>query len=279
MALIYDEIGYWSEIKLEIIEKYAKAYSQILTNQSWAHHIYVDAFAGAGSHISKTTKSLVRGSPQIALDIEPSFKEYYFIDIKKEKVSELKKISEQSPKSQKIHVLEGDCNKALLQHVYPHINKPNMRTLCLLDPYGLTLDWQIIEAAGKMCSVEIFLNFPVMDMNRNALLINPQKISEDNAKRMDLFWGDHTWNDIAYSQTTDMFEDIHETKQKDISKITFAFQQRLIDIAKFQYVPKPIPMRNGRRGLLYYLFFASNNKTGARILSEIFSKYRERGMK
>ena len=118
-----------------------------------------------------------------------------------------------------------------------------------------------------------------MDMNRNALLTNPAKISSDNIRRMDSFWGDHTWNDIAYNQTTDMFGDTHEFKQKDISNITLAFQRRLIEIANFRYVPKPIPMRNSRRGLLYYLFFASNNKTGARILSEIFSKYRERGMK
>ena len=29
----YDEIGYWSEIKLDIIKEYAAAYSQILGSQ------------------------------------------------------------------------------------------------------------------------------------------------------------------------------------------------------------------------------------------------------
>jgi three-Cys-motif partner protein len=51
----YDEIGYWSEIKLDIIKDYAAAYSRILSSQKKPslYHIYIDAFAGAGKHISK----------------------------------------------------------------------------------------------------------------------------------------------------------------------------------------------------------------------------------
>ena len=47
-----DEIGYWSEIKLDIIKKYAKAYSTIISaQQNIQHHLYIDGFAGAGVHI------------------------------------------------------------------------------------------------------------------------------------------------------------------------------------------------------------------------------------
>jgi len=43
MALKFDEIGYWSEIKLDIIEKYALEYSKILTRQKHPelHHVYI----------------------------------------------------------------------------------------------------------------------------------------------------------------------------------------------------------------------------------------------
>ena len=55
-ALRFDEIGYWSELKLEIVKKYASAYSTILAKQSVVKaHLYIDAFAGAGTHLSKTT--------------------------------------------------------------------------------------------------------------------------------------------------------------------------------------------------------------------------------
>jgi three-Cys-motif partner protein len=64
----YGEIGEWSEIKLEIIKKYASAYTNILSKKAWCRgYVYIDAFAGAGKHISKTTGNLVHGSPLNAL--------------------------------------------------------------------------------------------------------------------------------------------------------------------------------------------------------------------
>jgi hypothetical protein len=51
-----DEIGYWSEIKLDIVSEYAQAYSTVLAKQQVIKkYLYIDAFAGAGVHISKQT--------------------------------------------------------------------------------------------------------------------------------------------------------------------------------------------------------------------------------
>ena len=278
MTLVFDEIGYWSEIKLEIIEKYALAYSTVFSSPkySYLHHVYIDAFAGSGTHISKTTKGQVRGSPQIALDISPPFKEYYFIDIRGDKIAELNKIVANRPEA---HVLEGDCNKRLLTDVFPKVKREDYRRgLCLLDPYGLNLKWEVIETAGKMGSIEIFLNFPVMDMRRNVLLSNPREANPKNIKRMDIFWGNHSWSEIAYIQTQDLFGNV-VVKQKNIKLVTSAFRERLLDIAQFKYVPQPIPMRNTKSSILYFLFFASNNKTGNKILTDIFKKYRDLGMR
>jgi hypothetical protein len=41
-------------------------------------------------------------------------------------------------------------------------------------------------------------------------------------------------------------------------------------------VPEPLPMRNSKGAIVYYLFFASQNDAGAKIVGEIFDKYRER---
>ena len=67
--LRFDEIGYWSQVKLEIVRDYAKAYSTILAKQPRLQHVYVDAFAGAGVHQLKTTGELVPGSPLNALAV------------------------------------------------------------------------------------------------------------------------------------------------------------------------------------------------------------------
>jgi hypothetical protein len=81
-----DEVGLWTEIKLEIIQKYAAAYSTILSNQRYIKHSYIDAFAGLGYHTSKATKERIDGSPRVALCVEPPFEKYFFIDIE---ISEL----------------------------------------------------------------------------------------------------------------------------------------------------------------------------------------------
>ena len=56
----------------------------------------------------------------------------------------------------------------LLEDLYPTVTwEKYRRALCLLDPYGLDLRWEVMQAAGKLKTVEIFPNFPIMDMNRN----------------------------------------------------------------------------------------------------------------
>lgn len=274
MALTFDEIGYWSEIKLDIVRRYALEYSKILSRRN-LYHIYIDAFAGSGRHISRTTKALVSGSPQIALDIDPPFKEYYFIDIDGAKIAELNKIVADRPEA---HVLEGDCNYKLLTDVFPNVMyRDYRRGLCLLDPYGLDLNWEVTKTAGKMESIEIFLNFPVMDMNRNVLWSNPDGVDPADIIRMNTFWGDESWKEAAYRQTPNLFGEMQEIKESNIT-IALAFRERLREVAEFAHVSQPLPMRNSRGAIVYYLFFASQQQLADDIIRYIFNRYRSRGV-
>lgn len=278
MALKFDEIGYWSEIKLEIIEKYALEYSKILTRQRHPelHHVYIDAFAGSGTHISKTTRGPVRGSPQIALDIIPPFKEYYFIDTDGAKVAELNKIVSNHPEA---HILQGDCNERLLKDVFPNVEYDDYkRAFCLLDPYGLDLDWTVMHKAGWMKSIEILLNFPVMDMNRNALWINPEKVKPSLIERMNSFWGDNSWENAAYAQQLDFNGKINLRKLRN-EDVANAFRKRLKEVAGFAYVSQPLPMRNSNDAVIYYLFHASQKPVAGNIMKYIFDDYRYRNYK
>ena len=80
-----DEIGLWSEIKLDILRDYATPYSTILKSNG-LHHGYIDAFSGPGLHIRKAGGEEVLGSPLVALGVQPPFDEYHFIDLDGEKV-------------------------------------------------------------------------------------------------------------------------------------------------------------------------------------------------
>ena len=272
----FDEIGYWSEIKLDIVKDYASAYSRILAAQTKLrlHHLYIDAFAGAGVHISKTTREYISGSPVNALLVQPPFREYHLIDIDRQKVELLR---ERVKNRRDVHIHEGDCNRILLEKVFPNVRHENYRRgLCLLDPYGLQLDWKVIETAGKMRSIDMFLNFPVADINRNVLWRHPEGVDPADLRRMNEFWGDDSWRQIAYTTKRDLFGQLEKEENEVVAE---GFRQRLLKIAGFKHAPEPLPMRNTKGATVYYLFFASHKPTAENIITDIFNKYRQRGAK
>jgi three-Cys-motif partner protein len=267
-----DEIGYWSEIKLSILEEYAKPYNQILLSNQ-LHPIYVDGFAGAGHHTAKGSDRVIEGSPARALSIDPPFDTLYFVDLDSERVAQLKKLSADHTN---VMVYQGDCNRVLTEKVFPRISYPDrQRALCILDPYGLHLNWQTIELAGKSKTIEIFLNFPVMDMNRNVFWRDHERVLPSHLLRMTNFWEDESWKDSAYKTTQGLFEEMQERTSND--DVAEAFRVRLQQVAGFQFVPKPMPMRNSKGAIVYYLFFAAQNSTANKIVKEIFAKYARRG--
>jgi len=272
----YDVIGYWSEVKLDIIRRYATEYSKIINPQKHIRrHIYVDAFAGAGQHISKRTGEFVLGSPLNALSIQPPFPEVHLIDLDGTRADQLRDaIGSRSD----VFIYKGDANQVLLERVFPRCRYEDFhRALCLLDPYALSVDWNVIETAGKMRSIEIFYNFMIMDANMNVLWRNPEKVAEDQLTRMDKVWGDRSWREAAYRSQPGLFGEMEEKTDNDA--IAEAFRVRLKDVAGFEYVPEPMPMRNERGAVVYYLFHASPNRTGANIVEYIFEKHRSRGIR
>ncbi len=271
-SLQFDEVGVWSELKLEILKKYASAYSAILAKKN-LHHVYIEGFAGAGQHISKRSKEFIPGSPQNALNIEPPFEEYYLVDMDSARATELRR---QTADKSNVHVRCGDSNEILISEVFPKIQyKDYKRALCILDPYGIHLNWKVIAAAAKLGTIEIFLNFPILDMNRNVLWRKDGEASAEDVSRMNSFWGDDSWRGVAYSSAGNLFQELEKQPNEVIAD---AFQERLKKVAGFKFVPEPAPMRNSKGAIMYYLFFAAQQPTAQKIVSEIFTAYRKRGI-
>ena len=270
-----DEIGRWSEIKLDIIEKYGAAYTKAFSQQGRSlRKFYVDGFSGAGVHVSKQTGGQIEGSPARALKVSPPFDGFYFIDLNKDKTDYLKK---QCEGRGNVTIFTGDCNEHLTKEVLPKIKyELYTRALCLLDPYGLHLDWEVIRQAGQSRAIDMFLNFPVMDMNRNAIWKKPDKASAAGIERMNRFWGDESWKQAAYveSQQQNLFGDPPDLIKQDNEAIVAAFRDRLRKVAGFAFVAEPLPMRNSNNAVVYYLFFAAANKTADKIVKDVFAKYR-----
>jgi three-Cys-motif partner protein len=272
----YSEIGFWSEAKLDIILKYARAYSTILNKREVLTYIYIDAFAGPGLHRAKLSGRPVAGSPLNALTVTPPFAEHHFIDLDNKRVQALEDLAGTRPD---VRVYHGDCNEILIRDIFPHLHYESFRrALCLLDPYGLHLNWEVIKMAGDLGTIDIFLNFPIHDINRNVLVRDPSEMNPRQVKRMDDFWGDNSWREVAYATDANLFG--YEEKVCTNDELAAAFRQRLIEVASFAHVPEPVYMRNSKRAGLYYLFFASRKPVAEQIVEDIFRSYRlpqERG--
>ena len=268
----YDEIGVWSEVKLAIVKDYAAAYATIMDaarrksipSLKW---IYIDAYAGPGIHLSRETGETVKGSPLIAVNTNPPFHEYHFIDSNPKRVEQLRLLTRDM---ENVFTYEDSCDNVLMQKVFPRAEYRDFRrALCLLDPYSIDLNWRLIEKAGKMGSVEVFVNFMIMDVNRNVLRNDPLA---GKVEQMTRLWGDETWRDHAYYKTPTLFEEDKLSKVSN-ERLAEAFRRRLVDKAGFKYVPKPMPMKTKSNSIIYYLYFASPNNAGAHIVEDIFSKY------
>jgi three-Cys-motif partner protein len=265
-----DEIGDWSEVKLEIVKKYATAYSKLITaTPEIRKHIYIDAFAGAGVHISKKTGAFVAGSPLNAAAIVPPFSEIHIVDLDRGRAQALHGLTAEY---KHVTVYEGDANELLLK-IFPRCRYEDYaRGLCLLDPYKLAVDWNVLETAGHMRSIEVFYNLMIMDANMNVFLHREEDVRQDQIERMNKVWGDETWREAAYVKFPGLFKE--EKEKAPNESVAEAFRKRLQQVAGFKFVPSPIPMRNRNGAVIYYLYFASPNKTGAAIVESIFNKFR-----
>jgi three-Cys-motif partner protein len=268
-----DEIGPWSEVKLDILKRYAVEYSKILSSQRdpTLSHVYIDAFAGAGYHLSETSGEMVLGSPLNALLVRPPFREYYLIDLDGDKAIGLRQLV---GNRSDVHIYPGDCNAVLPAEVFPRVRFEDYRRgLCILDPYALHLNWRVIEQAGSMKSLDVFINFPIYDININVLHRDPETVLPLHGERMNAFWGDESWRELAYVESTpDLFGNV-ELEKVSNQRFAEAVRRRLKEVAGFKRVPEPLAMRNSKSSIVYYLFFASQKGTAEEIVTYIFDKF------
>jgi three-Cys-motif partner protein len=265
-----DEVGLWSEIKLEIVRKYAAAYTTVLNKQGgivrWG---YIDGFAGSGNLVSKETGQSIKGSAAQALEIVPPFHDFHFVDLDGSRADALRQLANDR---NDVHVHRGDCNTILLRDVFPLFQwNDRRRALCILDPYKLCIDWNVLVAAGQARSIEVFYNFMVMDANMNVWKHDRSSVRPDQEARMTAVWGDDSWKELVWRKQKGLFEEMEEKEAPRV--LIDAFRERLKGVAGFAYVPPPIPMRNSKNAIVYWLFFASPNSTGGKIVGEIFKRY------
>lgn len=207
-----------------------------------------------------------------ALDVKPPFTEYHFIDLDQDRADVFKLIAKENPS---VHAYHDDCNDVLVKEIFPKLTYDSFkRALCILDPYGLQLKWETIRAAAAIKTIDIFINFPIMDINRNVLFEDFAKANSEDIERMNAFWGDESWKQLLYREQETLFGKTYHIRIEDYQTLARDFCKRLKSIG-FNDVPEPILMRNKVGGPLYYLCFVSQKSVAKDIVNDIFNNYRK----
>lgn len=273
--------GDWTSVKLEALGHYLQDYTTVLSNTTYSKG-YIDAFAGTGyrnasdKHPSgpnflcpwpeeHSPQALLDGSAKIALKTEPRFDGYVFIARDAQRCEALEVLKEEFPSLKSdILVRQGEANEEVRKLC--GMDWTNRRAVLLLDPYGMQVEWETVEAVARTRAIDLWLLFP-LGIGVNRLLTRSGDIPKSWRDRLDVLLGTKDWYDEFYSTqvSEDLFGNVHECVVKTrMDVIGRYFIDRLKGV--FSGVAEnPGVLRNSANNPLYLLCFAIGNERGKEI--------------
>ena len=300
--------GPWTEQKLDCFTRYVKAYLTIMNTYREKYHwklIYFDGFAGCGDRqiqaeaVDKTIDifgdqnvdemdiNLYQGAAERVVRLEqemPGFDYYYFIDKYEENLAFLElKLAGYKTKGLKIF-RPSDANietrrlaKAMRDDAVTPLSqdhKYHLKTLCLLDPFGMSIDWETIEQlAGK--SLDLWILVPTGSIisrliKNDGTLMYPETLERffglPKEQIIERFYT-KTYEANLFGEET---EKVVKTKNV-IAEIANLYCEQLGTL--FPYVTnEPLVLYNRNNVPIFHFVCASFNKTAVKIAQEIIDK-------
>lgn len=263
--------GKWTEEKLGALSAYLQAYTTALKNTHF-DLTYIDAFAGAGTEEIITSKEsdlfsgevpedsiqYRHGSPLIALKNKPAFHNFIFIDQHEQSLAKLRNQIETEDliAPDRVRFFHGDANEHI--QTIAAENWRVRRAVAFLDPFALHVTWQTLERVASTESIDMWLLFNAMAVNR--MLTKSGEIPEAWANKLTTTFGSDSWRDYFYRPSErDLFGDeVVEKREKIFENLSDYITQRLGTI--FPGVHKrPLVLRNSTGAPLFLLCFACGN--------------------
>jgi three-Cys-motif partner protein len=273
--------GGWTQEKLERVRKYLVAYTTIMRKYHF-EYAYIDAFAGTGYRelrqdqdgpagglllpelAEADCQGFLDGSARIALQVEPRFTKYIYIERDPARFAELRTIGGEYPDRKDDIVLVNEDANEFLRRICLTRNWERHRAVLFLDPFGMQVRWDTLEAIASTRAIDMWLLFP-LGMAVNRLLRRDGKIREAWRRRLDLMFGEPDWYDAFYPEDRhpSLFGEDCVTRSKgDFRSIEAYFIKRLGTIFH-QVADNPLPLCNSVGNPLYLLCFASGNTKGS----------------
>jgi three-Cys-motif partner protein len=271
--------GEWTDLKLAVLEKYLKAYTNALKNFPF-RKLYIDAFAGTGYRDARRDEGgtgqdtlftdlaeaepqdFLDGSARLALQVKPQFDRYIFIERSPDRCGRLERLKTEFPSlRERIDIRQGDANTKI-QELCGFFLRTN-RAVLFLDPYGMQVEWSTIEAVARTKKIDLWLLFP-LGIGVNRLLKKSGDIPVPWRRRLNLLLGTDNWYKEFYDVETvpnlygESEERLVKVKMETIGRY---FNNRLKSVFA-GVAEQPGVLRNSANNPLYLLCFAVGNESG-----------------
>ena len=211
------------------------------------------------------------------MKVDPGFTRYTFIEKNPKKIEDLRKLKLEFP-NKDIRIEQGDANKCV-QSICRE-SWDYRRAVLFLDPFGMQVSWQTLEAVAKTKSIDTWVLFPLC-VGITRLLSKDEIPDEPRRKRLDYLFGDRSWLDALYRQPrmasasftqrglfADPTEQANKIQRLDLAAIEKYYKARLRTIFA-GVADNAVQLRNSKNVPLYLLFFVAGNEKGAPIAVKI----------
>ncbi|MEH6699122.1 MAG: three-Cys-motif partner protein TcmP [Brevundimonas sp.] len=268
-------------MKLDAVEYYLKFYTQALRDKPAPDNPfvlwYIDAFAGTGMRAADQvegglfdgTPSEIKtvrlaGSATRALQVDPPFKRFVFIEERPDFCVALETLKRDHP-DRSIECKQGDANLILpkLFGSPPWVGRkkwgsPSHRAVVFLDPYNL-VEWSTLECLAQTKAVDLWFLYPIASVLRQAAR-SYEAVDAKKAAYLDRAFGTAAWRTELYKPETQapLLEDLGTRNERvDRSEVEAYVKRRLETL--FPYVSQPLPLLMPAGAQLFSLFFAAAN--------------------
>jgi len=242
------EIDPHTKVKHEILKRYLQAWFAIL-GKDHPQIVYIDGFCGPGRYNREEL-----GSPIVVLNAAISHKylkdnkiKFWFIDDRQDRIEHLTQEVNNILIPNNFEVII-ECGK-FHEKIEGYLNLIDTSryslppTFVFIDPFGFSgIPFSIIKRLLQLDKCEIFINFPVVPINR--FLEHP---------------GTSITRHIEEAFGTEKCVEIARIPGDRIKNLRKLYQQRLGLVARFV---RSFEMRDRKDCTIYYLFFASNHELG-----------------
>ncbi|MGL5076193.1 MAG: three-Cys-motif partner protein TcmP [Waterburya sp.] len=234
----------WTADKLEFLENYIPAFKKA-TQKAFNTH-YVDGFAGPG--INDIEGKKCQGSPLIALNSNPPFTKYFFIEQDRQTYHFLSRTVEAHQYVKQVSLFNDDFN-SVARKILEKI-PDRSPTLFFLDPEGLELEWSTVELISQRTKADLFLLISSSGVNRNVHdIAMHDKITK--------FYGTDEWRKILEK----LEKGEYPTDTKRFEAFTDFYIERLNQVG-FVHAQQFLIARNSRNVALHALVFAVKSDRG-----------------